>query len=67
MERFQCGVHCLSCDKIMYSKHRHDFVECDCGTFVDGGRDYLRYGGEYGKLVTIDLLLNEVIDEEGNT
>jgi hypothetical protein len=32
-------------DTIMYSKYRHDFFEHD-GIFVDGGRDYLRCGGE---------------------
>lgn len=31
----------------MESKHRHDFVQCDCPleTFVDGGNDYVRTGG----------------------
>jgi hypothetical protein len=30
----------------MESKHRHDFVKCDCGNaFLDGGDDYIRAGG----------------------
>lgn len=43
MGRVRCGV----CDTTLESKHRHDFVGCGCSnrTFVDGGNDYLRYGG----------------------
>lgn len=28
----------------MYSRAVHDFHGCKCGTFVDGGFDYLRAG-----------------------
>ena len=43
-------IRCKKCDTILESKHRHDFVSCDCGTFTDGGTEYLRRGwagGEY--------------------
>jgi len=32
---------------VLVSFDRHDFKRCHCknGTFVDGGSDYLRYGG----------------------
>lgn len=37
---------CLQCHTIIESKHRRDFVQCECGAiFVDGGKDYLRRGG----------------------
>jgi hypothetical protein len=37
---------CLRCLEIIESKHRRDFVQCQCGAiFVDGGKDYLRRGG----------------------
>lgn len=38
---------CLSCGTILHSKHRHDFVACDCSnqTFIDGGNEYSRRGG----------------------
>ena len=39
------AVKCLGCKRILVSTHRHDFRQCGCGTFVDGGRDYLRRGG----------------------
>lgn len=40
------GVQCMACKKRLFSLHRHDFKHCGCSneTYVDGGRDYLRYG-----------------------
>jgi len=40
-------VKCLVCNEVLESKYRHDFVMCECEnqTFVDGGDDYLRFGG----------------------
>lgn len=40
------GVECPACKQRIFSKDRHDLRYCYCrSTFVDGGRDYLRYGG----------------------
>ena len=41
-------VHCLLCDKYLISQHVHDYKTCGCpnDTMVDGGYDYLRYGGK---------------------
>lgn len=52
-------VQCLSCGKILESKHRHDFRKCSCEneTFVDGGDDYMRIGGK-------DLAKIEILEEE---
>lgn len=34
---------------VIYSRYRHDYVKSSDGsTFVDGGRDYLRHGENYG-------------------
>lgn len=36
---------CRLCGDIIESKHRHDFVQCRCGSiFTDGGTNYLRRG-----------------------
>lgn len=36
-------VKCLICNDTIESKHRHDFVYCNCGNVaVDGGKDYLK-------------------------
>ena len=39
------AARCPDCGTILVSKHRHDFVSCPCGNFVDGGLDYVRRGG----------------------
>jgi hypothetical protein len=46
-------VMCLNCQEVLVSNWVHDFVRCPCRneTFVDGGRDYLRYGGVDMKLI----------------
>jgi len=48
-------IKCLGCNKILVSFHRHDFKSCGCtnSTFVDGGYDYLRYGGKNMKKIQI--------------
>lgn len=39
------GIRCPRCKDEIYSDHRHDFKYCSCKyVFVDGGRDYLRFG-----------------------
>lgn len=38
---------CRMCGDLVISRHRHDFVECGCGSIaVDGGRDYSRRVGD---------------------
>lgn len=42
----QNKLECLECGDHIESTHRHDFQSCHCGMiFVDGGREYLRHGG----------------------
>jgi hypothetical protein len=60
------GVLCLSCNQALWSLSRNHFHDCGCNneTFVDGGKDYLRYGAKSLKktaLVTINLLTDEVV------
>lgn len=46
-------ARCKSCDTVIESTHRYDFVACPCfensentlGIFIDGGKEYLRRGG----------------------
>lgn len=43
------GLHCPRCKEKIWSRHRHDFRHCLCGyCFVDGGRDYMRFGWGVG-------------------
>lgn len=39
------AFRCKKCGMVVESTHRHDFVECRCGNFTDGGTDYIRRGG----------------------
>lgn len=39
-------IRCKKCKQILESKHIHDFQVCECGTFVDGGNEYLRIGAK---------------------
>lgn len=65
--RFQEGVHCKNCDEVIYSLHRHHFHYCSCGeVFVDGGRDYLRWGGEAAVAIPVLIdLFNRTATVEG--
>ena len=55
----QTGIRCPKCSEDIYSNSRHDFVSCKCGeVFVDGGFDYLRFGG--ADLSTIEQVTREV-------
>ena len=38
---------CKACGDVIESTHVHDFRSCKCGKiFVDGGREYIRVGGD---------------------
>lgn len=44
----------LICGDIIESKTVHDFVYCSCKScFVDGGRDYVRFGAKDLKEIVI--------------
>ena len=48
------AILCMQCDDLIESKHVHDFVQCKCGaTFVDGGHEYLRVGGDLEKIIEL--------------
>ena len=45
---------CAVCRDVIESKYRHDFVECKCRSiFVDGGKDYLRRGGDSDNIIEL--------------
>lgn len=68
------AIRCKNCGEILESKSRHDFVSCRCfkesggskGCFADGGKDYLRFGGdpdEYENLSETRPYTDEEVDE----
>lgn len=45
-DKYKNKAKCRNCNTTIESRHRHDFVSCQCGSiFVDGGNDYWRAGG----------------------
>lgn len=38
-------MRCDGCQQVLLSLNRHDFRSCPCGSFTDGGTDYLHRGG----------------------
>ena len=41
------AARCRKCGDVIESKHRHDFVRCECGAiYIDGGLSYARGGGD---------------------
>lgn len=57
------AVHCLKCNTVLYSVHRHHNNSCGCpnDTFIDGGKDYTRSGGVKKNIVQgiYDVLNNK--------
>lgn len=60
------AAYCRGCHKVIESKSRHNYVECDCGNAVDGGLDYARRVGDVTKLVDLSRYVEEdgtIVDE----
>jgi len=58
-------IKCLKCGDIIQSYHRHDFKWCSCeNVFIDGGNDYMRYGGQAleDKPFTFEIISEEESD-----
>jgi len=52
------AAQCAACQDIIESTHRHDFRTCSCGSiFVDGGKEYLRRGGDFALLIELSEIM----------
>ena len=48
------AAKCLKCNDMIESKHVHDFRFCKCQSiFVDGGKDYIRRGGNLSDMLDL--------------
>ena len=59
-------IICKECNAVIESKHRHDFVLCDCEEnqcYVDGGDSYLRRGGFPENIIEFydDVDINDLV------
>lgn len=54
-------AQCKKCGDIIESTHRHDFKRCSCGAiFVDGGKEYIRRGGDLASIIDLDEFSPEI-------
>lgn len=61
------AIRCKKCNDIIESKHHYDFKYCSCGSiFVDGGKEYCRYGWPGGLLEDWIESLTEYEDESSS-
>lgn len=59
-------IKCLTCNKIVESKYRHELVYCDCGNYIDGGKEYIRCGGNLENILLWDDEKKEWVNLEIN-
>lgn len=46
------AARCMSCKTVLFSRTRHDYRSCTCGSIsVDGGFDYFRYRADQQDLI----------------
>lgn len=56
-------AQCLRCGDIIESKSVHDFVWCSCqSVFVDGGKEYLKRGGEMEDIKDLSEWNEEIVE-----
>ena len=56
----QNQAKCRVCGDLIFSRHRHDFVQCSCGAIsVDGGMDYLKRGGHLAYIEEKSIIVND--------
>lgn len=60
------SVTCLQCERVLVSKHVHDYQVCSCpqATMVDGGDNYGRYGGKDLALVQTNYIYSDAPHEQ---
>lgn len=44
------AFYCKKCGMTVESKSVHDFQQCKCGNFTDGGLEYIRRGGKFADM-----------------
>ena len=63
MKIIRNAAQCTQCNTIIESKYRHDFQSCQCGAiFVDGGKEYLRRGGEAKDFIDLSQYMESSYD-----
>ncbi len=55
------SIKCKTCKEILISRYTHDFQQCDCGNFVDGGLAYQRWGGDPDNIEDLSVWADEIV------
>lgn len=63
MKIIKNAIKCKKCGAMLESKSVHDFKQCPCGTFVDGGHDYLRRGGKIENIEDLSIVEEEDVEK----
>lgn len=61
------GIRCPACNCVVYSRARHDYRSCPCGSVsVDGGFDYLKVSHKenIGQCEPIEIELGDVSEND---
>jgi hypothetical protein len=57
-----CGLKCLKCQDVIFSRTRHDYRSCTCCLIaIDGGFDYLKISGNTGTFQIVEINLPDDI------
>lgn len=51
------SFRCRTCGVELVSRYRHDYNGCECGNFIDGGKDYLRWGGNLSDIEDTSIVI----------
>jgi len=58
------AIKCKKCGDTVFSRARHDFHWCSCESiFIDGGFDYMRFGGEPENIEQVDIEIDATMGE----
>lgn len=60
-------IKCKKCGDVIESNSQHDFKLCSCESiFVDGGHEYLRWGGKFEDIEDMSVTQFEVVCKKDN-
>lgn len=58
------AFRCKRCGMVVESKSVHDYQQCACGNFTDGGLEYIRRGGNLEDMEDMSEM-EKTVDREG--
>lgn len=53
------AIQCARYKEFLISYHRHDYKVCSCGNICDGGRAYLKRGGNFEDIIEFSFYIDD--------